>query len=182
MIGNEVVHSMLTFVTIPCLSVRKRCFMRTRFILGGLVALGLTAAVPSVSQAAPAPEKRHETRHEEGFRHEEHRDIRRDRVVVEHRDFDRHDFRFERDRFIPGPIVVDAPVVVDPGYSNFAVSIGQVPPVVLDAANRLSGGAPITGVDFIHVPGATFYDVHVAQPSGYQTLRFGINGGFFGYR
>jgi len=155
-------------------------------ILSGLVSLGMTAAVPSMSQAAAAPEKRHESRHIEA-RHEEHRDFHHDREFEHreiHRDFIRRDYRpiYEHGYYERAPVIVEPPVVVDPGYTDVAVSIGQVPPPVLDAANRLTGGAPITGVDFVHLPGARFYDVHVATPNGYQTLRFGINGGFYGYR
>ncbi len=155
--------------------------MRKQMILGGLVALGLTAGAVSTTNAAAAPEKRHEDRHEVA-RHEEHRDFHRDEHVrVEHRDYIRGDIRFH-DRIIDAPVVVAPPVVVDPGYVDAGISIGSIPPPVLDACNRLTGGAPITGAQFVHLPGARFYDLQVATPNGIQTLRFGINGGFFGYR
>ncbi|HET6249558.1 MAG TPA: hypothetical protein VFE47_17855 [Tepidisphaeraceae bacterium] len=108
---------------------------------------------------------------------DEHRDVRVDEhVVVDGRRYWDHD----RIGYIPAPVIVTAPVVVAP-YTDTPVAINQVPPAVLDAAARQTGGAPIIGVDFVQNAGGTFYDVHVTGAyNTIQTLRFGINGGFYG--
>jgi len=52
---------------------------------------------------------------------------------------------------------------------------------VIDSSNRLTACAPIASVDYIRCGAALFYDVHIVAHNGAcQTLRFGINGGFFG--
>lgn len=155
-----------------------------RMIVGGLFALGLSTVIPSAVQAGERD------RH---FEHDriEHRDFH-EHVVVEHRDYPRH---WERDHWVYGPAVVVAPpvvcatpvvvappIVVGSAYST-PISISDVPGVVLSAAARTSGNAPISSVDYIHDGNALWYDVHAVTPNGgIETMRFGINGGFWGWR
>ena len=174
--------------------------MRTRIIAAAVVTLGLVA-VPTFAQANRAPEARtetHETRNvQQTVRHDDHvvvrdqhvqrdihpviRDERRDVRIDEHVVVDggRH-WDHDRVDYIPAPVIVTTPVVVAP-YTDTPIAINQVPPAVLNAAGQRTGGAPIVGVDFVQNAGGTFYDVHVTGAyNTIQTLRFGINGGFYG--
>jgi hypothetical protein len=93
--------------------------------------------------------------------------------------------------YIPTPVVtvgvpcvtavpcVPAPVV---GYFDTPIAIEQIPPVVLNNAAAQSGGAPIVSADYVHNAVGTYYDVHVAGPyNTIRTMRFGLNGGFYGF-
>jgi hypothetical protein len=184
--------------------------MRTRLLAVGALSLGL-GGLPAFALAGPRDEGhdrptqvrheqprqetlrhndyvnvRHETTvaHDRPIIHEEHRDVRIDEHVrVDHpRHWDEGRHCWVDDVVIAPPaVVVDTPVLVAPATTDTPLAITQVPPVVLDAAARLTANAPIVGVDFIHVPGGTFYDVHVtAAYNAVRTLRFGINGGYWG--
>jgi hypothetical protein len=167
--------------------------MSLRFITSAALALGLSAAVPTIASADRRPEPRGNQRAPavNVERHDSARPENRGRVELDHRDGDRHEQRGDRDdhRDRDGwhdrdehwgvGVYVPAPVYV-PDFST-PVSVQSVPRCVVDAASRVEPGLPIESVDYIRQGGSLFYSVRMERPhAGDVIVRVGVDGTLIG--
>jgi PXPV repeat (3 copies) len=136
-------------------------------MLTGIMALGLTAAVPAVAKADHGRYDRYDD-HRVERRFEEHRaPIVRERVYVDH--------RWDRRRVVvtpapvyvtPAPVyVTPAPVYVGANDCNYGVAIADVPQRVLDVVNIERRGT-IESVRFVRDYGREFYSFTLCSPLG----------------
>jgi hypothetical protein len=172
----------LGLVAVPSFVQADRAPQRTQTRVASHDTRTVTRDVRPVERDTHVVVRDEHVRRDNAIVRDDHRDVHVDeRVIV--RDGDRHwngDRHWDRGVYVT-PIVT-APVVVAPVVPCVTpVAISQVPAPVLDATAQRTGGAPIVSIDLVTQPGATFYDVHVAGAyNTVQTLRFGINGGFYG--
>ncbi len=159
-----------------------------------VLALGLTAALPSFVQAAPARPQAVAHREVRVERHDEHverapvgRDLRVERDVRVERDIhidrdEHHDYGrdWDRDRghvridvgpvyvpqpvYVPPPVYVPAPVYVQPDV-NVSVALPDVPSYVLNTVETQIR-RPIETIRFVRENGFEFYQFMVGGRPG----------------